>query len=147
MYTEKINIAIAERDVDERIFFSTVLNDLKIPNSYEIFDDGEQLLYYLKNTLETPHLILLNVDHGNANGGQSLGAIRRDPKFNDTCIAVYTTESAEDKITGMFIAGANIYIEKPETAVQFEKIIRQIVSVNWQYVVDGLDREKFVLKF
>lgn len=147
MYTDRINIALAEKDVDERIFFSSVFNDLKMPSSFTIYEDGEQLMRYLNKTLYPPHLILLNTCPTNANGLECLRLIREDSKFNDTCVAVYADRAIQDRLTDIFIAGANIYIERPSTTEHFEKIIRQVISVNWQYIVDGLDREKFMLKF
>jgi CheY-like chemotaxis protein len=144
---EKIKIILADRDMDTRIFFSEVFNSLKVPNTYTMYDSRAQLIEYLNSTSEPPNLIFLNTDQYNVNGLECLRLIRKDPKFSDTCVAVYANRSTEDKLTDIFIAGANIYIERPGETEHFEKIISQVISINWQYIVDGLDREKFMLKY
>lgn len=147
MQAEKINIVLAEKDVNTRIFFSEIFSSLKMPSSYTIFEDGKQLLEYLDSTFEPPHLVFLSTDPYNVDGLECLRLIRKDRKFNDTCLAVYSVQTIENKLTDIFIIGANIYIEKPDTTEHFEKIIRQVISINWQYIIDGLDREKFMLKY
>jgi CheY-like chemotaxis protein len=147
MIPKKLHILLAEDDPDDRLFFEEALKEIKIKHSLTILKDGSELLKYLKEADLLPHILFLDLNMPKKSGIECLQEIRKDEKFSNLCVAIYSTSSAEVDLEGTFVAGANVYIKKPTNIETLKKIISNVVTVNWQYITDGMDRENFMLNY
>ena len=141
---DKIHILIADDDDDDVELFNEALAELKMDNKLTSFKDGNDLMDYLQNLeIKLPHILFLDLNMPCKTGHECLKEIRANPRFNDVSIAIYSTSSSEKDIENTFVEGANIYIKKPNDFSKVKKIIKDVVSMNWQYQSSGLNKETF----
>lgn len=147
MQKEHITIALADDDEDDRLFFKDAFDELKINTVVTTLCDGEELMNYL-NHPETilPNILFLDLNMPKKNGFECLLEIKKEQKFDDIAIAIYSTSSSEEDIENTFVQGANIYIKKPSDFSSLKKILSQVVTINWQYHTSGLNKENFLLR-
>lgn len=147
MQEDYINIILADDDEDDRLFFTDAFDELKITTRVKTFNDGVYLMDYLnKATTDLPNVLFLDLNMPRKSGMECLKEIKKNPKFNDVAIAIYSTSASEEDIENTFVMGANIYIKKPNDFKTLKKVLSEIVTINWQYYTDGLNKDNFLLR-
>lgn len=147
MNKDYIYIALADDDEDDRMFFTDAFDEIKIKNKVATFKDGIELMLYLEQTnVELPDLLFLDLNMPKKTGMECLLEIKANEKFKDLIIAIYSTSSSEEDIENTFVLGANIYIKKPSDFEQLKKVLSEVVTTNWQYQTNGLNKENFLLR-
>lgn len=142
-----LHIALADNDKEDRLLFQKAIEILKINTELQLFNDGQQLMDYMEDTGSSlPHMVFLDLNMPIKNGRQCLQEIRSTKAMNDVIIAIFSTSSSEKDIEEIFIYGANIYINKPNTFKALKKAIAKAVEVNWQYHTSCLDKNNFLLR-
>lgn len=134
--TSAVKIILTDDDADDRSVFKDAFNDLEISNELKLFANGDELMEYLTTTenLELPQLLFLDLNMPCKSGLQCLEEIRRNKKFQNLSIAIYSTSSSENEIEKSFEGGANLYIKKPSEYVKLKKIISDVVQYNWETI-------------
>lgn len=147
MLHDSILITLADDDEDDRLFFTDAFEELKINTVVNTVKNGKELLNYL-NQPETvlPNIIFLDLNMPILNGIECLKEIKQDNKFNDIVIAIYSTSSSDQDVEDTFVLGANIYIKKPNNFNDLKKVLSDIVTINWQYHTNGLNKDNFLLR-
>jgi CheY-like chemotaxis protein len=141
-----LRIVLADDDEDDRLFFTEAIDAVKVRHTFQTFSDGQQLMDYLSHCdSEYPHLIFLDLNMPKKSGIECLREIRANAKFADIIIVIYSTSSANGDIDSTFLAGANIYITKPNNMVKLKAIVEDVIITDWQYHVSRLKRENFVM--
>ena len=46
----------------------------------------------------------------------------------------------------LYDLGANIYIKKPGDFKKLKKVLSEVVSINWQYHTNSLNKDNFLLR-
>lgn len=140
-------ITLADDDEDDRLFFTDAFEELKINTIVNTFNNGRELLNYL-NLPETilPNIIFLDLNMPILNGIECLKEIKQNDKFKEIVIAIYSTSSSDQDIEDTFVLGANIYIKKPSNFNNLKKVLSDIVTINWQYHTNGLNKDNFLLR-
>ncbi len=147
MDKEYIHIILADDDEDDRLFFTDAFEELKINTKVNTFNDGVELMDYLNHPESIlPNVLFLDLNMPKKNGLECLGEIKRDAKFNDIAIAIFSTSSSEEHIEETFVQGANIYIKKPSDFNTLKKVLSDVVTINWQYHTSGLNKDNFLLR-
>ncbi len=147
MTAEYINICLADDDQDDRLFFTEAFDELKINTMVTTFNDGVELMNYLNGADPVlPNVLFLDLNMPKKNGVECLLEIKKNEKFNDIAIAIYSTSSSEEHIEETFINGANIYIKKPSDFETLKKILAEVVTLNWQYHTSGLNKDNFLMR-
>ena len=147
MQNNYINIVLADDDVDDRLFFTDAFDELKISTNVKTFKDGVYLMEYLNTeTITLPNVLFLDLNMPRKSGMECLKEIKENSKFNDIAIAIYSTSASEEDIENTFVMGANIYIKKPSDFKTLKKILSEVVTLNWQYHTNGLNKDNFLLR-
>ncbi|QZK90887.1 MULTISPECIES: response regulator [Flavobacterium] len=147
MNTDFINICLADDDEDDRLFFTDAFDELKINTKVSTFNDGVELMDFLHHPDSIlPNVLFLDLNMPKKNGQECLLEIKKDEKFNDIAVAIYSTSSSEEDIELTFINGANIYIKKPNDFERLKKILSEVVTLNWQYHTSGLNKDNFLMR-
>ena len=147
MTEEYINICLADDDQDDRLFFTDAFDELKIKTKVSTFNDGVELMNYLNDADSVlPNVLFLDLNMPKKNGVECLLEIKKNEKFNDIAVAIYSTSSSEEHIEETFINGANIYIKKPSDFETLKKILSEVVTINWQYHTSGLNKDNFLMR-
>jgi CheY-like chemotaxis protein len=147
MQEDFILITLADDDEDDRLFFTDAFDELKINTVVNTVKNGRELINFL-NHPETvlPNIIFLDLNMPILNGIDSLKEIKQNDRYKDIAIAIYSTSSSEEDIENTFVLGANIYIKKPSNFNDLKKILSDVVTINWQYHTNGLNKENFLLR-
>jgi CheY-like chemotaxis protein len=137
---------LADDDEDDRLFFKEAFEEVKIKYDITTFNDGEQLMEYLsvpENPM--PDIVFLDLNMPRKSGMECLKEIRSSDRLKRISVAIYSTSSSEQDIEDTFVAGANVYIKKPNDFNMLKKVLSDVVHINWQYIVDGLNKDSFIL--
>jgi CheY-like chemotaxis protein len=146
MNDDALNILLADDDDDDRLFFKDAIDELKVKTNVTMVKDGVELMdYLLKEYIELPNLVFLDLNMPRKGGMECLKEIRSNPKLKDLSIAIYSTSGLEKDIEDTFIKGANIYIKKPNDFEVLKTMLDKVISINWQYHTSGLNKENFLL--
>lgn len=146
MQPNQLNIMLADDDEDDRLFFTEAFEEVKIKTHITTFNDGVQLMNYLKEiTNPLPDIIFLDLNMPRKSGIECLEEIREDERLRSLSVAIYSTSSSEKDIEDTFIKGANIYIKKPSDFGQLRRILSEVVNTNWQYITNGLNKDSFIM--
>ncbi|WP_418263179.1 response regulator [Flavobacterium faecale] len=147
MQQDRIIITLADDDEDDRLFFTDAFDEIKINTTVNTVNNGKELLNFLKHP-ETilPNIIFLDLNMPIMNGIDCLKEIKKEERFKDIAIAIYSTSSSEKDIENTFVLGANIYIKKPSNFSELKKILSDVVVINWQYHTNSLNKENFLLR-
>ncbi len=146
MANKPLNIILAEDDEDDRFFFKEAIDKVKIKTDLTMVNDGVELMEYLNNSENgKPHVVFLDLNMPRKGGIECLEEIRSNKEYNDMTIAIYSTSASDNDIEETFVKGANIYIRKPNDFKVLQKVISEVLSINWQYHTSGLNKEHFVL--
>lgn len=141
-----MHILLADDDEDDRLFFTDAIEELKVRTAVSTVNDGVQLMQRLNNPdIKLPNLIFLDLNMPIKGGMECLKEIRSDNNLKNISVAIYSTSASEEDIEETFVKGANIYIKKPNDFVELKKILKEVISINWQYHTSGLNRENFLL--
>ena len=142
----ELKVLLADDDEDDRMFFEDAISELPIKTHLRSVADGDELLDYLSDPNNVmPNLIFLDLNMPKKGGIECLKEIRSDERFNNLCIAIYSTSASEQDIENTFILGANVYIRKPNDYGQLKKVLSSVLAINWQYQNANLNRENFLL--
>ena len=141
-----IYVLLADDDEDDRIFFKDAFEEMNLNIDVQTVNDGIELMNHLAqpDTI-LPHVLFLDLNMPRKNGLECLNEIKKLDRLKDIAIAIYSTSASEADIEETFVKGANIYIKKPSEFQTLKKILREVITVNWQYQTSGLNRDNFLL--
>ncbi|HMG16873.1 MAG TPA: response regulator [Saprospiraceae bacterium] len=146
MHQDLLRILLADDDEDDRLFFKDAFEEIKIKTEVTSVNDGEELMEYLLNEdSQLPHILFLDLNMPRKSGMECLVEIRSSKRLKDLSIAIYSTSSSEKDIEDTFVKGANIYIKKPNDFLLLKKLLSEVVTINWQYQTNSLNKENFLL--
>ena len=147
MQTDYIHIILADDDEDDILFFTDAFDELKINTKVNTFKDGVELMNYLNHVdALMPNVLFLDLNMPKKSGIECLTEIKASHKMDGIAIAIYSTSASEEDIEKTFVLGANIYIKKPGDFKKLKKILSEVVSINWQYHTNGLNKDNFLLR-
>lgn len=148
MDKDYIHIILADDDEDDRLLFTDAFEEMKINTKVNTFNDGVELMEYLNTPgAVLPNVLFLDLNMPKKNGIECLNEIKKNDRFNEIAIAIFSTSSSEEHIEETFVQGANIYIKKPSDFNTLKKVLSDVVTINWQYYTSGLNRDNFLLRF
>lgn len=147
MSTDLSHIILADDDEDDRLFFTEAFDELKINTKVDTFKDGVYLMEHLNDENNpVPHILFLDLNMPRKSGMECLMEIRENERFKNVAIAIYSTSAAEEDIENTFVYGANVYIKKPSDFKLLKKVLSNVVTTNWQYHTNSLNRDNFLLR-
>ena len=78
------------------------------------------------------------------NGKESLADIRRDGRFKDLPVVIYSTSDEKRDIEETYSLGANQYVKKPQDFIELEDILARVLKVYRTVGLRPLERKNFV---
>ena len=140
-------VVLADDDEDDRLFFTEAFEELKIKTKVETYIDGVALMNALADAdTFIPNILFLDLNMPKKSGLECLKEIKKNSRFKDMAVAIYSTSASEEDIENTFVNGANIYIKKPSDFKTLKKVLSDVVTINWQYHTNGLNRDNFLLR-
>ena len=130
MNLKKLNILLADDDIDDCHFFKNALEALPISTQLKTVHDGDELMIYLaENAEHLPHVLFLDINMPRKNGFECLAEIKQDEKLKDLPVIMFSTSNAQEKINILFKTGADVYIRKPSNFAQLVQVIQHALPI------------------
>ena len=125
------HILLVEDNEGDIILTLEAFKEAKIINSIDVVRDGELALRYLAKesefkNVETPDLILLDINLPKIDGIDVLNAIKNDSGLSLIPVIILTTSDDERDILKSYQARANCYITKPVNYNNFMDVIKTL---------------------
>ena len=143
---KSLNILLVDDDDDDRQSLYEAIRSHTVDLTIHAIANGEQLMTYLSHCSDDiPDLIFLDLNMPRKTGMECLIEIRANANLNNTVVAIYSTSSNKKEIDSAFLAGANIFITKPNSDEALKKIVDDVLSINWQYRTTPMRKEHFMM--
>lgn len=130
MMAKKLNILLADDDMDDCSFFEEALKEFLLPTQFTAVHNGEQLMKLLTNdTYQLPHVLFLDLNMPRKNGFECLCEIKLNEKLKHVPVIIFSTSFEQEVVNLLYKNGAQYFIRKPANFLQFTNIIDQALTV------------------
>ncbi len=126
-----VNILLVEDNPGDIRLAQEAFKEVKIKINLDVATDGVEAIRYLRKnapfeTVQTPDLIILDLNLPRKNGKEVLAEIKRDDVLRSIPVVILTTSFAEQDIKTSYYLHVNCYIRKPVDFDLFFHAIRKI---------------------
>lgn len=136
MENDVLNILLADDDADDRLFFKEAMEEINPDTLVSFVNDGSQLMYFLNQPgIQLPHIIFLDLNMPIKNGMDCLKEIRKNDRFKEVIIVIYSTSGSEQDVQEAFGLGANIYIKKPNNFADLKASLAKVINRSVQTIL------------
>ena len=124
MNAPKLNVLLADDDIDDYTFFKTALNELPVSTNLRAVKDGQQLMELLcDETYDVPNVLFLDINMPRKNGFECLSEIKGNERLKNLPVIMFSTSNSRDNMSSAFRNGAHVYIRKPANFEQLKELI------------------------
>jgi len=122
-------VIVADDDTDDSLFLLQVL--LSLPQELIVIavPNGEKLISVLEGV--SPQFIFLDINMPKKNGLDTLKQIRLNKKLMQPRVIMCSTSSSPVEIKLSQELGADMYLTKPNSINQLQKVIENIFETDW----------------
>lgn len=127
----KKRILLAEDDEDDQQFFRDFLQGRKDLTLMPIAENGVvlvDLLERIRDKSELPDLIILDQNMPKRNGLQTLQLLKKDKRYAQIPVSIYSTYADETLIKNGSEMGACLVVPKPVTRDAYDKMINALLK-------------------
>jgi CheY-like chemotaxis protein len=124
---EKFIFLIADDDDDDRQLFCEALENVDPQVECYCACDGEDVFRVLKNQRQ-PDVIFLDINMPVMDGWQCLQLLRKDDRYKNTLIFIYSTSNLVFDMNKALELGATAFITKPSSFKKIESTLRNILE-------------------
>jgi CheY-like chemotaxis protein len=124
---------IADDDPDDRELFTEALKQIDSSCQCITALDGEEALDKLLYEMEfLPDFIFLDLNMPRSNGKECLATIKKDDRFADIPVIIYSTSSDKKEQEESIQLGAAYFLQKPNRFDDLTRALANILDRNWQ---------------
>lgn len=136
--TKSINILLVEDDDGDAKAVLRAFQKTKIVNKILRAVDGIEALEILKGTngkqkIESPYILLVDLNMPRMNGIQLIKALRADPQIHQSIVFVLTTSNRDEDKIASYDLNVSGYIVKSTAGQDFLNLIN-LVDCYWRIV-------------
>lgn len=142
----KLNIILAEDDVDDRLLFEEAIDELPVSVELITFSNGDELMKWLtRKKTKLPDALFLDLNMPRKNGFAALGEIKRDTELQDLPVIIFSTATNMEMIKQVFKDAAHYYIRKPANFRELTELIYKSLKLIADNELDLPGKENFML--
>ena len=127
-------ILLVEDTPDDAELTVLSLKQAGLANDVIVVEDGVEALNYLfgegafagRNVEQAPALVLLDIKMPRLDGIEVLQQVRADARTKLLPVVMLTTSNEEVDLVRAYESGANAYVRKPVSLLQFQEAVRQL---------------------
>lgn len=134
-------ILLADDDADDRELFEEALSDIHPDAVLTTAQDGEELMFILKN-YHKPDLLFLDLNMPRKNGKECLHEIVKHPELQKIPIIIYSTSVNPTDIEETFSLGAILFFRKPNS---YEELKRNVSEIFKEKLNSPRSKESFLI--
>lgn len=143
--TNKVHVVLVDDDIDDSYIFNTAVQQSNMPIELSIAEDGQKLFNFLDRN-PTPDVIFMDINMPFKNGIECLGEIRANQKYSSIPIVMYSTTSNRLNVEACYNAGANLYVVKPNTFDQVDRMVQRLCSKEWASEAKVPTKDDFLMQ-
>lgn len=134
--SQPVEILLIEDNPGDIRLIKEILKETNIHNNIKVAMDGEAALSLLfkEELVNSPDLIILDLNLPKIDGREILGKIKEDKKLKSIPVVILTSSTAEEDIMETYKKHANSYITKPVDLDHFIKVVESIKTF-WLSIV------------
>lgn len=140
-----VHILLADDDDDDTSLFQEALEQVPTVTKLDVAENGMELMDILGRLMAKPDLIFLDMNMPVKNGMECLIEIRNSASYKDIPVVILSTSIADYLIQSAYQAGANLYIQKPNSFSGLINIIEKCLSEK-ESLQDGVSLEQFLIR-
>ena len=126
------HIVLVDDDKDDQLIFYEALQDIDKTVEVSIFNNGQDFLEALDAGNKTlPKIVFMDLNMPILNGMQCLNTLRKEVRYNDLSVIIYSTSGSEEDIRKTFHNGANRYMKKPNNFNVLKSLLYRAMSLNF----------------
>lgn len=122
---------MADDDSEDVDIFKDVLTDLALDLQLEVAVNGIELMEMLKTTKIYPEIIFLDLNMPFKNGMLCLHEIKTNPVWKNIKVIMLSTSSHEEQIKAAYAEGADFYMVKSTSYMDFKNAVSACMHKNW----------------
>ena|SRR5687768_3815111 len=130
MNKEPLHILLADDDAEDRMLFKAAFDemDIEVEINFHSVNNGVQLMKCLAIIDQPlPHFLFLDLNMPCKSGLECLIEIRRNIRYKNMPIAIYSTSVSNHDVDEAFSNGATIYIKKPNDFNELIKVLEKAI--------------------
>ena len=120
-------ILYADDDLDDKTWVTEASKTLDYSLDIDFVENGSEVFDYLRNYLELPALIVLDLNMPKLDGRQTLQKLKASQEYKEIPVVIVTTSSNKVDVEICNRLGASLYLVKPDSQSERQQIIRQLV--------------------
>jgi two-component system response regulator len=129
-------IVMADDDADDQALVRDAAREAGIEARIDCVADGHELIAYLRaradaalrGDAQARTFVLLDLNMPQLDGREALARIRRDERLRHLPVVVFSTSTHAGDVLGSYRAGANSYVVKPSSYVDFVRLMRELAD-------------------
>lgn len=131
--SKKGPILLIEDDEDDQLLISQAIQSLNIPNSIQVFHNGQEALDYLQTTQQQPFLILCDINMPKLNGLELRALINQNEQLRRKAIpfVFLTTTANAEAVQEAYDESVQGFYQKATTQTGLQRQLGLIVEY-WQ---------------
>ena len=145
MSSDKINLLLADDDIDDQMFFKDALSELPILTNLQTISDGVELMNFLTTTEPLPDLLFLDLNMPRKAGMECLSEIKHQEKLKPLPVIIYSTSLDYHVANLLFEKGAFHYIRKPADFEDLKEVIHKAITSTTRHSQNISTRENFII--
>jgi CheY-like chemotaxis protein len=109
-------ILLADDDAEDRTILGDAMSELSQDDVLRFAVNGEEALEIVEeahNRGHQPCIIVLDLNMPRLNGSQTLAALKKDPRFSDIPVIIFSTSINPIEQEKCLLLGAQAYLVKP----------------------------------
>ncbi|MCC5906349.1 MAG: response regulator [Balneolaceae bacterium] len=144
--SQKLNIILAEDDLDDRLLFEEAIEELPVSVQLDTFNNGDELMEWLiKKNNKLPDVLFLDLNMPRKNGFATLADIKRNKKLQDIPVIIFSTSTNNEMIKQVFKNAAHYYIRKPVHFWELKQLIYKSLKLIADKETSLPGKENFML--
>jgi CheY-like chemotaxis protein len=124
-------ILLADDDEDDRMFFENAVLEIDPNLKIVQYPDGMELMKDI-SSFQNAGILFLDINMPKLNGYQCLIELRKEKKYQNLPIIIFSTAASGDLINSLFDAGADAFIVKPNDFRQWKSVINETIATDWR---------------
>ena len=116
-------ILLVDDDEDDQLLFLDAIREIDKSIQCSVANDGLDAILFLQTKSPLPDLVFLDLNMPKMNGYQCLAQIKKEPRFKEIPVVIYTTSKIESDRERTLKMGARYFLTKPS---DFSELIREL---------------------
>lgn len=134
----KTRFLLADDDADDGNLFCEAVMKIGTQMDCRTVQNGRKLLELLASGEYQPEVIFLDINMPIMNGWECLTSLKKDSRFRDIPVIIYSTSSLPKDVERAYGLGAHLFLAKPENFGELCQILKLVASKSSQTLLASL---------